>query len=547
MPRKLQRMHLRVGGLALLGGLLGCSVVTGLDKLSIENASSSGSGGSGSVTGCTTNAECTEQATQAAAADAAVSNADAGADKVPAICIQSTGQCVTLVSEDCSTVTGDYENDKAIVIGSLFATQGATAAQNIPRQQSATLAVEEINNAGGIPTSVAGVYAPLVMVSCNTSVNAIRAATHLASEIGVPAIVGPNTSQDTLNVSNQVTIQAGTVVISPSAQAASIADLLDNDLTWLMIPLDNQRGQLMMLQINSVEASLRAQRLETNVKLSIIYRNDVTGIGTLNSLNTLQINGAPLTDPVNAGSASGNVQIVPYDPTQPNQNAIVTQQAAFAPDIVVLAGTAETVTQLMTPLEQQWTAGANRPYYFFIDPSKGPDLLAAVAGKDDLRLRVRGTGVTPGPDSIAVWNTFSLDYLARYGSSPTASGTGPSYDAVYSIAYAAAYSLAATKDLPLSGVNVAKGLRKLAGGLISIQTGTQKLLAAFQVLASGQNIDGTGTYCPLDWDGNGSVKGGTIEMWCVGTSGSTPLFQSSGLTFDIATQDVLGTYAQCGQ
>jgi branched-chain amino acid transport system substrate-binding protein len=379
------------------------------------------------------------------------------------------------------------------------------------------------------------------MVSCNTTGNLVRAATHLVSDIGVPAIVGPNASQDTLDVSNKVTIQAGVVVITPTAVAAAIADLLDNDLTWTMIPLDNQRGQLMIQQINSLETSLRTQRSETKIKLSIIYRNDATGIGTFNALNQLVLNGAPLTDPVNAGSAAGNVQIVPYDPSQPNQNAVVTQQLSFAPDIVVLAGTAETVTQILNPLEQQWPAGGNRPYYLFIDPSKGPDLLAAVKGKDDLRLRVRGSGVTPGPNSLPVSNSFNLDFLARYGVSPTASGTGPSYDATYSIAYA----LSATKDLSVSGANVAKGLRKLAGGQVSIQTGTQDLLAAFQVLATGQNMDGTGTYCPLDWDANGSVQGGTIEMWCIGTSGSTAMFQSSGLTFDIKTQSVLGSYNQC--
>ncbi len=497
---------------------------------------------SSNVVGCATNAECTEQATLAATNDPANSNNDAGAGTttVPAVCMQPEGRCVTLTSEDCSTVTGDYQNDKSIVIGSLFATQGSTAAQNIPRQQSAVMAVEEINLLGGIPTNVAGISRPLVMVSCNASVNAIRAATHLVSDVRVPAIVGPNTSQDTLNVSNQVTIQAGVAVISPTAQAFSIADLNDNDLTWLMIPLDNQRGQLMIQQINALETSLETQRSETSVKLSIIYRNDVTGMGTQASLSGLVINGKSLNDPVNAGSATGNVQIVPYDPSQTNQNAIVTQQVNFAPDIVVLAGTAETVTEIMTPLEQQWT-GVNRPYYLFIDPSKGPDLLAAVTGNDNLRLRVQGTGTTPGPDSQGVYTSFSIDYHARYGSTPTASGCGPSYDTVYSIAYA----LAATTNLPVSGANIAAGLRKLAGGTVTIDTGTQLLLTAFQTLVSGQNINGFGTYCPLQWDANGSVLGGTIEIWCIGLPSNTPTFESSGLTFDTQTQTVSGTYLQC--
>jgi ABC-type branched-subunit amino acid transport system substrate-binding protein len=540
MRSMLRGALVQVGGLASVGCLLSCNTVLGLNKLSISSAVGSDAAVVTSV-GCTTNVECTEQATLAAANDPANADAGSGSTKVPAICLQPDGHCVTLTSEDCTTVTGDYENDKAIVIGSLFATIGTTATQNVPRQQSAMLAIEEINAAGGIPTSTAGSARPLVMVSCNTSVDLSRAANHLVNDIKVPAIVGPNTSQDTLDVSNNVTIKAGVVVMSPSAVAASISDLIDNDLTWLMIPSDNQRAQLMIKNINDLEGTLKAQRGLTNIKLSIIYRSDALGVGTQTSMNSLTINGAHLADPVNAGSPAGNVHIDPYDVKATDYSPILTKELAFAPDIVVLAGTAESVTKVLTPLEQGWTAGANRPYYYLIDPSKGPELLAAVAGNSDLRSRVRGTGTKPGADSVTVASTFSIDYMTRYGSSPTASGTGPSYDAAYAIAYA----LAATKDLPVTGANIATGLRKLAGGSETIATGTQNLLAAFQDLASGQNINGVGTYCPLDWDDNGSVKGGTIEMWCIGTSGATTVFQSSGLTFDIKTQAYAGSYVQC--
>src|ERR1039458_3601932 len=104
-----------------------------------------------------------------------------------------------------------------------------------------------------------------------------------------------------------------------------------------------------------LQAGLKAARSQSSIKLSIIYRNDALGKGTQTSLNALMINGKALIDPTNAGSATGNVQIEPYDPTLPDQNAIVTKEASFAPDIVVLAGTAESVTKIMSPLEAQWT------------------------------------------------------------------------------------------------------------------------------------------------------------------------------------------------
>jgi branched-chain amino acid transport system substrate-binding protein len=460
---------------------------------------------------------------------------------VPAVCLKSTGACATLVSEDCTEITGDYLKDEAVVIGSLFQTSGATATQNVPRQRSAVLAIEEVNAAGGIPSSTAGSARPLVMISCNSATDLVRAAKHLVDDVKVPAIVGPNTSQDTLDVSNKVTIQAGVAVLTPTAVAAAISDLLDNDLTWLMIPSDDQRAQLMIKQINDLESTLKAERGTETVKLSIIYRADALGTGTRTSLDRLVLNGAALADPTNAGSPTGNVHVVPYDYKQADQNAIIEKEVAFAPDIVVLAGTAESITKVMTPLEQGWKARF-RPYYFIIDPSKGPELLSAVTGNDDLRRRVRGTGTTPAKESVAVANAFNLDYVARYGEPATASGSGTCYDAAYAIAYA----LAATKELAPSGANVAKGLRMLAGGTVTVNTGSQDLLAAFQSLASGKPINAYGTACPLDWDANGTVKGGTIDMWCIGKNGDTPVFASSGLLFDIKTQAYSGEYVQCG-
>lgn len=525
MPRpRLRLLLLSIGSFAASWSM-GCSQVIGLSDMSVDE---SAGGVKDKVPRCSSNAQCTEEASK-----------DTGTI-VPAMCIKSTGACAVLTSEDCSLVTGDYTSDQAVVIGSLFQTEGATATQNIPRQRSATLAVEEVNTAGGIPSSTAGVGRPLVMVSCNAATDLVRAARHLVDDLKVPAIVGPNNSQDTLDVSNKVTISAGVAVLTPTAVAASISDLLDKDLTWLMIPSDDQRAQLMIKQINDLEAVLKQQRGTETIKLSIIYRNDALGMGTRNSLERLVLNGFALSHPSNAGSAAGNVHVVPYDYKQADQNAIVEKESAFAPDMVVLAGTAESITKVLTPLEQAWKSN-NRPYYFIIDPSKGPELLGAVVNNEDLRHRIRGTGTMPATESIPVANAFNIDYSARYNEPPTASGAGTCYDAVYSVAYA----LAATKDVEPSGAKIAEGLRMLSGGAVSVNTGPQDLLAAFQNLASGKTINAFGTACPLDWDQNGTVKGGRVDMWCISGPNNDPRFGTSGLVFDIRTQAYSGEYVQC--
>jgi branched-chain amino acid transport system substrate-binding protein len=493
---------------------------------------------------CTTNQQCTDMASASnAEMMGAGGNGGENAGVVPAVCIKPEGRCEPLLSEDCHGITGDYLNNRAIILGSLFSTMGSQAATNIPRQQAAALAIEQINAVGGVPGGESSADArPLVMVSCDESTNLVRAAEHLVKQLQVPAIVGPNTSQDTLDVSAKVTVPGGTVVITPTAVASSITSLSDKDLTWLMVPSDVQRAPLMISQLNTLETQLKEERSVSAIKLGIVFRNDALGVGTRTSLNELVLNGKSLPD--NLGN---HVEIDGYSATDVDLQPLVTKYLAFAPDIVVLAGTAEAVTKVMVPLEAQWV-GAQRPNYVVIDSTKVPELLTAVTNNDDLRARVRGTGITPGPSGkdtpTEAYNGFKIDYDVRYaGGTSTISGMGPAHDAAYAIGLA----LAATKDQPVSGASVAAGLRKLAGGPTKLTTLGTNLLAAFQKLSANAGITAIGSFGVLDWDSNGAVKGGTLEMWCIGGTTAKPAYQSSGLLFDIMSGKQSGTYKQCGQ
>jgi ABC-type branched-subunit amino acid transport system substrate-binding protein len=298
----------------------------------------------------------------------------------------------------------------------------------------------------------------------------------------------------------------------------------------------------MISQIGALETSLKVERVKATIKLGIVFRNDALGDGTRSALNTLILNGKSLADPLNLNN---NVSINPYNGADADQQAIVTAYKAFAPDIIVLAGTAEAITKVMVPLEAQWTAGSDRPYYVLIDSTKVPELLTAATNNDDLRHRIRGTGITPGPagkDTPAeTFTGFQVDYSVRYGSSATISGMGPAHDAAYAIALA----LAATWSKEVSGASVALGLRQLAGGATKLKVNGPNVLPAFQKLAAGEKISAVGTFGMLDWDSNGAVKGGTLEMWCIAGPSAKPAYGPSGLTFDIKTGANGGTYTQC--
>jgi ABC-type branched-subunit amino acid transport system substrate-binding protein len=531
------RVFSTISGLFLATSIGACSAVLGFDEYQVQTASvppGMDAGPMAVAAECTTNRQCTERAS-------ASSDADGGAQVVPSLCIMPAGKCVPVLSEDCLSITGDYLNDKAVLIGSLFSIKGAQASTNLARQQSAMLAVEEINAAGGIPAGATSADGhPLVMVSCDESMNLLRAGQHLVEDLKVPAIVGPNTSQDTLDLSNKLTIAAHTLVLSPTAVASSIADLRDDGLTWQIIPTDVQRAPLMIQQITALETRLRQERSKPTIKLGVVYRDDALGQGTRVSLNALMLNAKPLADSVNLGD---NVRIDPYDFRQANQQPLVDAYVRFAPDIIVLAGTAEVITNVMVPLEAAWPGPADsRPQYILIDSAKVPELLTAVMGNDDLRKRIRGTGVTPSPRSIAVNDTFMVSYGARFAGQPAnIFGMGPAYDSTYAIAY----GIASLRGAAITGPSIAQGLRGLTRGGSYVEVQSTKVLAAFGKLAAGESITAIGTFSTLQWTDNGAILGGTLEMWCIASPNGKPGFDQSGLTFEVAVGQSAGQYTQC--
>jgi len=491
--------------------MVGCANVIGLNELAVQTQSAD-AGAPGLA--CKVQSEC----------------------EGAAICRKQ--RCVALESVDCTTITGDYRDENAIVIGSLFAFGGAQAGNSTARQNSAILGVEEINRSGGVPQhSTSANPRQLVLVSCDASANLLRAGRHLIEELGVPAIIGPNGSQDTLDLSRKLSVQAGTLVISPTALAASVADLLDEGLTWQMVPNDRQRGPLMTLELQRMQRELRAARKLDVLKLGAVFRDDALGIGTRTSLNDLQLNDEPLATAVSRGHAL----VEAYDLSSTDQRPIVQAFIELAPDLIVLAGTAEVVQNVMLPLERGWPSDKPRPYYMLIDSVKGAELLEVVAAVPDVRRRIRGTGVTPSPRSKRVFDAFQLSYQLRFPNLATdIAGMGPTYDTTYAVAFA----LAAVHDQPLSGQTIAAGLRMLSGGP-ELELQGSNVLAGFSRLAMKQPISAIGTFGPLAWGANGSVLGGTLELWCIENDAGRLAFQSSGLTLDLASGSLSGEYVQC--
>jgi len=472
---------------------------------------------------CASNAECAAAAREGGQDDAVV-------------CVRSKGTCAPLLSADCTTIAGDYRDENAVVVGALLRDD-----RDPSLERASLLAAEEINRVGLPALTESGRARPLVVVSCDGRGEVVRAARHLAEDLGVGAIVGPLADDDAVRVTQQVTSRSGTLLLSPSAAASSLSELSDNGLTFRNVPSDSQRAKLVIDQLNELETLLRSTRSLTSVKLAIPHASDVGGQSVRDSITTkLLLNGRFLNDAFNASFVSIDAYTTPTDAAQ---KALATKYAdVFKPDLVTVTSE-DQIPNLVVPLEKALTAArvTIRPYYVMVGAPRTRALLDAIQSGElpaDIKRRIRGVGSKADTDSEPVIASFVAAYTAKHGAPPAPTLIAPAYDAVYAVAAA----MAATPKLAPTGASLAEGLRQIGVGP-PMGVGASEVEALLRGAASGA-LSVRGTLTPMRWDPNGDILGGTLEVWCIGGTTSSA-FGSSGRAMDVQSQVIGGRFVQC--
>jgi ABC-type branched-subunit amino acid transport system substrate-binding protein len=452
----------------------------------------------------------------------------------PAICRKDTSTCAQLLSPDCATVYGDYQSDDSIVFGSILSLKGTNASSGQAELQSAELALDDFTSTlVGLPGGADGKPRPLVLVECDDSADdtvAQRSAHHLVDDVGVPAILGPDSSGLCTTVINNVTIPAKVLLISPAATSASLSGI--SPYFWRTSPSDNIQAVPLRLSVGEIATA----HTLSPIKLAVLYKNDAYGGGLFTQVTTsLSINGAPVGDASNAG----NFKPVQYAADGSDLASGVAQIVAFQPNIVALFGTNEVVSSGLDAIESSWPGGSTpppRPYYLLSDGGEVQELLDEISTNAGLRTRVRGT--VPGTNN-PLFQAFSLKYQGKYGSPANVFGMAGSYDAMYLLAYAtASLGSGATVD----GTGVSNGMDKMVGG-IPIDVGTSAMQNALGALMGGGAIDINGASGPLDFDLQAHEAPSDIDVWCVVIDGQgNPQFADSKRSYDAATEVMVGAY-----
>ncbi|MCW2532450.1 MAG: ABC-type branched-chain amino acid transport system, Extracellular ligand-binding receptor [Blastococcus sp.] len=224
----------------------------------------------------------------------------------------------------------DSGNGKGpLKIGMLLPLTGSLAFLGPPEVAGVTLAVKEINAAGGV------LGAPVELVSGDsgdTSTNIASQTVASHQQAGVNAIVGAASSDVTKTVIDTVT-QAGIMMISPANTSDSFTTYNDNGLYFRTAPPDLFQGQVLADLITK----------EGNQSVGILAQNGEYGTGLAQVI---------ADNLANAGLGEDVVKQVYYDPNASDFSDVVQQMKDLNPDAIVVIGFDESARIIQVMNEQ---------------------------------------------------------------------------------------------------------------------------------------------------------------------------------------------------
>lgn len=502
----------------------------------------------GTVLGCETTADCVSfpgttcnDGECSAAQDECATNADCASLGEFAVCRDlAPRKCVSLKSDRCTIVEGDWLNDDAILVGVLAPLAGDNESTGRSILNGARLAAADINIQALPPAPGQTARRPLVLVGCDDGADrntALVAANHLTDEVGVQAILGPAFSGITLHVATQSTVQKGVLLMSSSATSKLITDLPDADpscvaqcaadaacaagcpgLVWRTSPSDIiQAAALAQYFASSYEAEVRGDIGDLTLdppftgmlKVAVAFKGDAYGASLKEELEQqLRFNS------MSALEQSANYKPIDYgnpdDPTMPTKyEATVSALIQEQPHIILVFGTDEGVTQIFSKVEAGWT-GTIRPHWVFSDGGL-LNALSAEAKTANAAARVRGT--VPGTNNAnfqAFVSQYNSQFTGETVGGPQVFGAAGAYDIVYLLGYSAV----AAGDAPLTGGTFAAGFSRMIGGP-QTRVGKGNINAAIAALSSGGSIDFDGASGPLAFDLATGEAVSDIQIWCL--------------------------------
>lgn len=343
---------------------------------------------------------------------------------------------------------------------------------------SAELAVEEINSAGGV------LGQPIILVRADDGTSpqqGVEEARRLVEIERVSAIIGAAASGVTLPVAEQVTGPAGVVQISPASTSPALTVANDNDFLFRTTISDAAQGVVLA-------ALAQEQGFATACTM---YTNNAYGQG-LSEVFTEEFE-----------RLGGTVTTqIPHEQEQASYASEIATCTADNPDVLAAISYPESARVYMREAVEQGAV----EQFLFVDGTKSEEMFADLGWE-----HFEGMwGTAPGALDTDAGAAFDDAYEAKFGRRPELPFLREVYDAVYVIA------LAAEKAGSTDPTAIRDALRDIANAPgETILPGPDGWAQAVELLAAGEDINYEGAASPADFDENGDVLKGAIEVWRV--------------------------------
>ena len=361
--------------------------------------------------------------------------------------------------------TEDTASASPLIIGSLLPETGSLAFLGPPEFAGVDLAVQEINDGGGV---LGQPVQHLRGDSGDTSTDIAQQTvdSHLAA--GVSAIVGAASSGVSFTVIDKIT-GAGVVHFSPANTSPDFTTYDDNGLYFRTAPSDTFQGAV----LGQLMANDGAQRA------AIVNLDDAYGNGLAKYA---------------AASFTGESQVFVYNPQATEFAAEVGQVKAFAPDAVAIIGFAET-TEIIQEMIKQGVGPDNVPIYL-VDGNLSATAFEALP--EGIMTGVKAT--LPGAFAPA---DFQERLLTIDPELTDFSYAAESYDAVMLIALAA--ELGGATD----GATIAANLQAASSG----GEKCNNWASCKALIDAGTDFDYDGISGPVEFDSNGEPTVATMGIY----------------------------------
>ncbi|HWG94710.1 MAG TPA: ABC transporter substrate-binding protein [Mycobacteriales bacterium] len=371
------------------------------------------------------------------------------------------------------------EADGALKLGTLLPQTGSLASLGPPEIAGVALAVQEINEAGGVLGQDVTV---IDADSGDTSTNiASQSVDRLLSE-NVDVIIGAASSGVSKTVIDKIT-GAGVVQFSPANTSPDFTDYPDRGLYWRTAPSDVLQGRIL--------GDLVIE--DGNATVGILALQDAYGTGLADNVERAV-----------TGSNGEVVEKVIYDPKAAEYSAEVGQVAAADPDAIVLIGFEES-GKIVQELVKQGIGPQQGKKLYLVDGNVGQASLEELpAGTLE---GVQGT--VPGAETAS---DFRDRLLAIDPSLTVFSYAAESYDAAILSALAA---IAAESD---AGTDIAANLEDVSKG----GTKCTAFAECKELLEAGEDIDYDGVSGPVEFDENGDPTEASVGIYTYDAQNKVP-------------------------